>query len=138
MLLMLRLPMRLEPGASSTIAALFVVGGAIVLVLIADLGALLRLRRLLADDRTLRPRTADSPPVDSATDVLDFGVGAEEREELAPPRAVYRERERVARLVRGSRRDAQRALAHLIAFDLVVVVPALAVLGGVYAACQMP
>jgi hypothetical protein len=138
MLLMLRLPTRLEPATSPMTGALVVVIGAIVLVLLADLVALLRLRRLLADGRGLRSRTPESPPVDRVTNVLDFGVGDGDREELAPPRAVYRERERVVRLVRGSRRDAERVLRRSIVFDLAVLVPTLVLLGAACTANQIP
>jgi hypothetical protein len=52
-------------------------------------------------------------------------VGEGELVELAPSPAVYREPERVLRLVRGSLPAARRALAHGIAFDLFVLVPSL-------------
>ena len=77
---------------------------------IVDIIALLRLRRGVGVER-LRVRTPTSPPIDRATVIIDFGLGDGEQQELAPPAAAYRERDRVVRVARGSLSDARRALA---------------------------
>jgi hypothetical protein len=94
---------------------------ATVALFVVDVRALVWLRRGLAAEARLRPRTAESPPVERTTAIYDFGVGTEEREELAPAVAMYRERERVVRLVRGSHAEAKRALARGIALDIALI-----------------
>jgi hypothetical protein len=131
MLFMLLL--RFDSPATSVRLAMALAAGAIVLGLVADARALWRLMRGMAGGERLRPRTADSPPLDARTAVYDFGVGDEEREELAPPAAIYRERERVVRVVRGSRAAAQRAMLQWIAFDVAVALPTLLTLAAVTA-----
>jgi hypothetical protein len=122
-------------GAPAMIVpALLLTGGAITIVLAIDVRALVRLRRGLAGSERLRARTADSPPIDGATAVYDFGLGDGEREELAPPAAIYRERERVLRIVRGSHAEAQRALVRGIVLDVIVPLPGVIALAGVLAA----
>jgi len=121
--------LRFDSPTTLVRAAMLVSGGAIAVALAEDLRALWRLGRAMAGAERLSLRTIDSPPIDATTAVYDFGVGDEEREELGAPPAVYRERERVVRLVRGSRVAARRALGHWIAFDLVMVLPALVTLG---------
>ncbi|HEX9103706.1 MAG TPA: hypothetical protein VF997_15960, partial [Polyangia bacterium] len=117
--------LRFETPTPSVRAAMLVAAGAIACGLFADVRALVRLGRAMAGAERLRLRTADSPPLATSTAIYDFGVGDEEREELAPPAAIYRERERVVRVVRGSRAAAQRALFHWIAFDVAVALPTL-------------
>jgi hypothetical protein len=111
-----------EPSAVLSVARL-VVAGALTLIVALDVRALVRLGRGLVGSARLRPRTSSSPPVDDHTVVHDFGLGEEEEEELAPPAAVYRERERVVRLVRGSRQAATSALAQSIALAIAAALP---------------
>jgi hypothetical protein len=112
---------------------LFVASGAQVVaclmlaVLVAgialDLHALVAVARPLAAVERLRRRTPSSPPTDGETEILDYGIGEEELEELGPSALVYRERERVVRLVRGSPAAARRALLIFILFDVGVALP---------------
>jgi hypothetical protein len=118
-------------------AVMFVAGAAIVLALTIDVLALVRLRRGLGGIARLRLRTDSSPPIDATTAIYDFGLGDEEREELAPPAAIYRERERVVRVVRGSRAAAEQALLHWIAFDAAIVLPTLVTLAAAMQAAHM-
>ncbi len=106
---------------------------AVAVALSADLRALVRLARAMSGAERLRLRTPASPPIDTATAFYDFGVGDEEREELAPPAAIYRERERVVRVVRGSRAEALRVLFYWIAFDVAVALPTLLTVGALSA-----
>lgn len=117
--------LRFDSPTPTVRATMALAGGALALGLAADVRALWRLMRGLAGARWLQLRTAASPPLDAHTVVYDFGVGDEEREELAPPAAIYRERERVVRVVRGTRGSAQRALLRGIAFDVAIVLPTL-------------
>ena len=125
--------LRFDSPTTLVRGAMIVAAAAIAVGLAADLRALLRLRVALAGAERLRLRTPTSPPIDAATVVHDFGVGDEEREELAPPAAVYRDRERVVRVVRGSRAAAERALFYWIAFDVAVALPTLLTLAAVSA-----
>jgi hypothetical protein len=118
-------------------AVMLVAGAAIAVALSVDVRARLRLRRGLAGAERLRERTPDSPPIDAATAIYDFGLGDEEQEELAPPAAIYRERERVVRVVRGSRAAAEQALLHWIAFDVAILLPTLLTLAAATQAAHM-
>jgi hypothetical protein len=123
--LLFMLLLRYDSATTAVRAAMLVAGAAIALGLASDVRALMRLGRAMAGAERLRLRTFDSPPIDATTAIYDFGVGDDEREELGPPVAIYRERERVVRVVRGSRRAARLALGQWIAFDVAVVLPAL-------------
>jgi hypothetical protein len=116
---------------------MLVAGAAIAVALTIDVLALFKLRRGLAGAERLRLRTESSPPVDASTATYDFGLGDEELEELAPPPAIYRERERVVRVVRGSRATAEQALLHWIAFDVAIVLPTLLTLAAATHAAHM-
>ena len=117
--------LRFDSPTPAVRAAMLGAAAAIAVGLAVDVRALVRLRRAMAGAERLRPRTAESPPIDGRTAIYDFGVGDSEREELAPAAAVYRERERVVRVVRGSRAAAERALFYWIAFDIAVALPTL-------------
>jgi len=110
--------LRFDSTTPLLLAEQVAVGLAIVVMLGLDLAGLARLRHGLVGRSRLRARTAASPPIDATTSVYDFGVGDEELEELQPSSAVYRERERVVRVVRGSRRAAVHALAGWVVFDV--------------------
>jgi uncharacterized membrane protein YhaH (DUF805 family) len=125
--------LRFDSPTATVRAAMLVAAAAIAGGLAIDVRALMRLRRAMAGAERLRLRTAESPPIDARTAVYDFGVGDGEREELAPAAAVYRERERVVRVVRGSRAAAERALFYWIAFDIAVALPTLLTLAAVSA-----
>jgi hypothetical protein len=126
LILTLRLPMFYEPDALLPGLVRGMSSLVIAALLLVDVRALLRLHRGLARPEALRPVTPASSPPDRATLIVDFGLGDETREELAPAAAVYRERERVVRLVRGSLPAARGALARGVAFDLLVLLPSLA------------
>ncbi len=110
--------MRFDSPVNAVRVTQLLASGALVAVLAYDVRALLLLRPGVERAGRLRPRTPDSPPIDARTVVRDFGLGDEELEELEPPAAIYRERERVVRVVRGSRPAAVRALVGWIVFDL--------------------
>jgi hypothetical protein len=125
--------LRFDSATTAVRAAMLLAGGGIAFALVEDVRGLLRLGRAMAGAERLQLRTPDSPPIDGETALYDFGVGEEEREELAPPAAIYRERERVLRLVRGSRGAARRALGQWIAFDMVMVLPAVVTIAALLA-----
>jgi len=125
--------LRFDSPTPTVRAAMLVAAAAIAVGLAVDVRALVRLRRAMAGAERLRLRTAESPPIDARTAIYDVGVGESEREELAPAAAVYRERERVVRVVRGSRAAAERALFYWIAFDIAVALPTLLTIAAVSA-----
>jgi hypothetical protein len=124
--------LRLDSPSTTLRVAMLVAGVVIAATLLLDVRALVRLQRFIrADGTRLRPRTEDSPPIGAATQVYDFGFGDGEREELAPALAIYRERERVVRVVRGSAATARESLLQCVAFDLAVGLPPLAALAAI-------
>lgn len=129
--------LRFDSPTPTLRAAMFIAAAAIAVGLAVDVRALVRLRRAMSGAERLRLRTAESPPTDARTAIYDFGVGDSEREELAPAAAVYRERERVVRVVRGSRAAAERALFYWIAFDIAVALPTLLTLAAVSATTRI-
>jgi len=131
--LLFMLLLRFDSATTAVRVAMLGAGAAITLALIEDLRGLFGVGRAMAGAERLRLRTPESPPIDGETALYDFGLGDEEREELAPPAAIYRERERVVRLVRGSRAAARRALGQWIAFDVVMVLPALVTIAALLA-----
>ena len=129
---------RLETPSTAVRLGMLVSVVAVAASLASDVRALLQLRRFVrTDGGRLRPRTGESPPLSPTTVIYDFGFGDEEREELAPAVAMYRERERVVRLLRGSAATARESLAHCVAFDLAVGVPPLVALGAILSALRV-
>ena len=129
--------LRFDSATPLLYAGQLAIGIAIAVMLGLDLVGLFQLRRGLVGGARLQPRSAVSPPIDGATIVYDFGVGDEELEELAAPVAVYRERERVVRVVRGSRRAAVHALVGWIVFDVAVALITLAVFAATVCAPEL-
>lgn len=130
--------LRFDSPSTAVRVAMLVAGVAVAGSLIIDVRALLRLGRFVRADRArMRPRTGESPPLSPSTVVYDFGFGDGEREELAPAVAMYRERERVVRVVRGSAATAMRSLRHCIAFDLAVGLPPLVAFAAAIAALRI-
>jgi hypothetical protein len=123
-----------EPTART---AMLVAGGGMLWLLSLDARALFRLGRGLAGAERLRVRTADSPPIDAGTTIYDFGLGDDELEELAPAAAMYRERERVVRVVRGSQATARRAMLHGVVFDVAVALPTVLTLAAALSVAHM-
>lgn len=100
---------------------------AAILLLAADAAALVR-TRLAAADLARMVDAAESDPVEpAAASVLDLGLGAASHVEKAPSPTVYRARERVLRIIRGSPAEAEKAIrVALLRGALVVAACALA------------
>jgi len=114
-------------GACSAVLPL--VSAAFILILLAlDLGALLKvggLRARVAGTRPASPEAEAEAGEESSAKVVptvDFGFGDEERVEIAPPGAVYRDRERPLRVFRGSLEKARAALGWAIFTDVAALV----------------
>jgi hypothetical protein len=130
--------LRFDTPSTAVRIAMIVAAIAIAALLAVDARALVQLRRFVrVDSGRMRPRTEESPPLGPATVVYDFGFGDGEREELAPAVAMYREREQVLRVVRGSAATARQALLHCVGFDLAVGLPPLVALGAIVAALRI-